>query len=108
FEEEGFVLFSACNIGQNRVLMLALAKALKTTVYAGTGKSFSTLGYWNTGEYAYAMRRAGTRWAFHDPETRALWGGAQSKRSVGGGRWPWSSLMLTLLPAISMPLWSVW
>jgi hypothetical protein len=55
FEEEGFVLFSACNIGQNRVLMLALAKALKTTVYAGTGKSYSTLGYWNTGEYAYAM-----------------------------------------------------
>jgi|SRR5262245_50928012 len=39
FEEEGFVLFCACNIGQNRVLMLALAKALKTTVYAGTGKS---------------------------------------------------------------------
>ena len=55
FEEEGFVLFSACHIGQNRVLMLSLAKALHTTVYAGTGRSLSTIGYWNMGEYAYAM-----------------------------------------------------
>ena len=55
FEEEGFVLFSACHIGQNRVLMMSLAKALHTTVYAGTGRSLSTIGYWNMGEYAYAM-----------------------------------------------------
>lgn len=53
FEKDGFVHLQHCNIGQNRTLLLSLAKLLGVSVYAGTGKHNPVYRF-NFGEYVKA------------------------------------------------------
>lgn len=53
FEEKGFVHFQHCYIGQNRTLMLSLAKLFGVSVYAGTGKHNPVYRF-NFGDYVRA------------------------------------------------------
>ena len=53
FAPSGFVHLQHCNIGQNRPLMLALAKTFNVSVYAGTGKHNPAYRF-NTGSYVRA------------------------------------------------------
>lgn len=53
FAPNGFVHLQHCNIGQDRVLMLELARTFGVPVYAGTGKQ-NPIYRFNTGDYVRA------------------------------------------------------
>ncbi len=53
FSKSGFVHLQHCDAGQNRTLLLALAKTFGVPVYAGTG-AHNPLYRFNTGQYVRA------------------------------------------------------
>ena len=53
FEKKGLVHLQHCNVGQNRTLLLSLAKLLGVSVYAGTGKHNPVYRF-NFGDYVRA------------------------------------------------------
>lgn len=60
FAPSGFVHLQHCNVGQNRVLLVELARTFGVSVYAGTGKHNPVYRF-NTGSYV----RADPDGAFH-------------------------------------------
>lgn len=53
FESDGIVHLQHCNIGQDRVLLLSLAKIFGVSIYAGTGKH-NPIYRFNFGDYVRA------------------------------------------------------
>jgi hypothetical protein len=53
FSTDGFVHLQHCNVGENRVLLLALARIWRVPVYAGTGYENAIFRF-NTGYYVRA------------------------------------------------------
>lgn len=53
FENKAFVHLQHCNVGQNRTLLLSLAKILGVSVFAGTGKHNPVYRF-NLGDYVRA------------------------------------------------------
>jgi hypothetical protein len=53
FEANGIVHLQHCNVGQNRTLLLSLARIFGVSVYAGTGKH-NPIYRFNFGEYVRA------------------------------------------------------